>query len=115
MNSSDKPIAELKDVNHTFTMGMGQKLKVLKNIDFALYPDEIVALLGPSGSGKSTCLRIMAGLLKPSDGEVHVDGKRLDGANPWMSMVFQSYALLPWLTVFENVALGLEPHNLAKA
>ncbi|MBI3544831.1 MAG: ATP-binding cassette domain-containing protein [Deltaproteobacteria bacterium] len=111
----ENPIVELKGVNHTFTMGMGQKLKVLSDIDFALYPDEIVALLGPSGSGKSTCLRIMAGLLKPSDGEVLVDGKRLDGANPWMSMVFQSYALLPWLTVFENVALGLEPHNLPKA
>jgi NitT/TauT family transport system ATP-binding protein len=111
---SDKAIIELKGVNHTFTMGLGQKLKVLKDIDLSLYPDEVVALLGPSGSGKSTCLRILAGLLSPTDGEVLVDGKRLDGANPWVSMVFQGYALLPWLTVFENVALGLDPYDLPK-
>lgn len=110
----EKPIVELKGVNHTFTMGMGQKLKVLKDIDLSLYADEAVALLGPSGSGKSTCLRIMAGLLKPTDGDVLVDGKHLVGPNPWVSMVFQSYALLPWLTVFENVALALEPHQMPK-
>lgn len=111
----EKPIIELKGVNHTFTMGMGQKLKVLKDIDLSLYADEAVALLGPSGSGKSTCLRIMAGLISPSDGEVFVDGKHLSGPNPWVSMVFQSYALLPWLTVFENVALGLDPYQLPKS
>lgn len=117
MSSGDqpRPMVELKGINHTFTMGMGQKLRVLQNLDLSLYSDEIVALLGPSGSGKSTCLRILAGLIKPSDGEVLVDGKPLDGPNPWASMVFQSYALLPWQTVFENVALGLEPYHLPKA
>lgn len=111
----ENPIVELKNVNHTFSMGMGQRLKVLKDIDLSLYADEAVALLGPSGSGKSTCLRIMTGLLTPTDGEVRVDGKRLDGPNPWASMVFQSYALLPWLTVFENVELALEPFNIPQA
>ncbi|MEW6057506.1 MAG: nitrate/sulfonate/bicarbonate ABC transporter ATP-binding protein [Bdellovibrionota bacterium] len=106
---------ELRGVNHSFTMGTGQKVKVLKDVDLSLYADEAVALLGPSGSGKSTCLRIMAGLLKPADGEVLVDGKHLDGPNPWVSMVFQSYALLPWLTVFENVAIGLEPYQLPRS
>ena len=111
----EKPIVELKGINHTFTMGMGQKFKVLKDINLSLYADEAVALLGPSGSGKSTCLRIMAGLLAPTDGEVLVDGKTLMGSNPWVSMVFQSYALLPWLTVFENVALALEPFRMQKS
>jgi NitT/TauT family transport system ATP-binding protein len=110
----EKPIIELKGVNHTFTMGMGQKIKVLKDIDLSLYAGEIVALLGPSGSGKSTCLRIMAGLLHPTDGSVLVEDKPLLGPNPLVSMVFQSFALLPWLTVFENVALGIEPYHLHK-
>lgn len=110
----DKPIVELKGVNHSFPLGGKRKQKVLSNINMALFPGEIVALLGPSGSGKSTCLRILCGLLHPSDGEVLVNGSRLDSANPVTSMVFQSYALLPWLTVFENIALGLEPHHLSR-
>lgn len=109
---SDLPILELKGVNHSFAMGAGQKLKVLNEINLAVYPDEIVALLGPSGSGKSTCLRILAGLLHPSDGGVSVKGEPLSGPNQLVSMVFQSYALLPWLTVFENVSLALEPFDL---
>jgi len=110
----ERPLMELKGVNHTFTMGMGHKVKVLKDIDLSFAGDECVALLGPSGSGKSTCLRIMAGLLKPTDGDVVLDGKNLDGPNPWLSMVFQNYALLPWLTVFENVAVALEPYDLPR-
>ena len=110
----ETPILELKNIHHTFSMGGGQKLKVLKDIDLSLYADEVVALLGPSGSGKSTCLRIMAGLLQASSGQVLMGKEELNGPNPLVSMVFQSYALLPWLTVFENVALGLEPFNLPK-
>ncbi len=112
MSNIEKPILELKGVHHVFTMGMGQKMKVLLDINLALYPEEVVAILGPSGSGKSTCLRILAGLLEPTDGEVFVEGQKLMGANPYVSMVFQSFGLLPWLTVFENIALGLEPFKL---
>ena len=67
-----------------------------------------MALLGRSGSGKSTLLRIMAGLIPPSEGEVISNGKRLRGANDDVAMVFQSFALLPWLTVQENVELRLD-------
>ena len=84
-----------------------QRIVVLDGITLELRADEFVALLGPSGSGKSTLLRILAGLVQPSGGQVMVHGQPLDGANPQVSMVFQSFALYPWLTVVENVELGL--------
>lgn len=110
----DKAMLELKNVHHVFTMGMGQKMKVLNDINISLFPEEVVAVLGPSGSGKSTILRIMAGLLKPTDGRVLVEDEQLYGANPYVSMVFQSFGLLPWLTVFENIELGLESFELPR-
>ncbi|HRK01725.1 MAG TPA: nitrate/sulfonate/bicarbonate ABC transporter ATP-binding protein [Oligoflexia bacterium] len=114
MSETGKAIIELKNISHTFRMGGGQKLRVLQDINISLYQDEVVALLGPSGSGKSTCLRILAGLLQPTHGRVLVDGKKLNGTNPRVSMVFQSYALLPWLTVFENVEVALESLQLPR-
>lgn len=76
---------------------------------------ELLALLGRSGSGKSTLLRIMAGLLPVSDGVVISSGRPLSGPNPDVAMVFQSFALLPWLTVLQNVELGLEARGMAPA
>ncbi|MBI2607143.1 MAG: nitrate/sulfonate/bicarbonate ABC transporter ATP-binding protein [Deltaproteobacteria bacterium] len=110
----EKSILELRGVDHVFTMGMGQKMKVLSDVNVSLYQDEIVAILGPSGSGKSTCLRILAGLLRPTDGQVLIQGETFGGPNPLVSMVFQSFALLPWLTVFENIVLALEPFDLSR-
>ncbi|WP_040669003.1 ABC transporter ATP-binding protein, partial [Nitrolancea hollandica] len=80
---------------------------VLDSVSLDLRAGEFVALLGPSGSGKSTLLRILAGLLPPSSGEVLVHGQPLRGPNPQVAIVFQSFALYPWLTVLENVELGL--------
>ena len=80
---------------------------VLADVSLDLRDGEFVALLGPSGSGKSTLLRIMAGLMKPSDGQMLVHGAPLDGPNPDIAIVFQSFALFPWLTVLQNVELGL--------
>ena len=74
----------------------------------------MVALLGRSGSGKSTLLRILAGLIQPSDGRVLAKGKPLAGPNPDVAMVFQSFALLPWLTVQENAELGLFARGVDK-
>ncbi|MBN8554966.1 MAG: nitrate/sulfonate/bicarbonate ABC transporter ATP-binding protein [Deltaproteobacteria bacterium] len=108
----EEPLIELKNINHTFSLSSGQRLKVLRDINLSINPGEIISILGPSGSGKSTCLRIMAGLIKPTSGRVLVQGKGMRGPNPLVSMVFQSFALLPWLTVFQNVALGLEPEQL---
>ncbi|HEV2643012.1 MAG TPA: ATP-binding cassette domain-containing protein, partial [Candidatus Elarobacter sp.] len=80
---------------------------VLEHVSVELRDGEFVALLGPSGSGKSTLLRILAGLMEPSEGEVLVHGKPLHGPNPDVAIVFQSFALFPWLTVLQNVELGL--------
>lgn len=80
----------------------------LKDIELNINEDEFIAILGPSGSGKSSLLRIVTGLIEPTEGEVIFDGKKVDGVNPYASIVFQSFALYPWLTVRENVELGLK-------
>jgi NitT/TauT family transport system ATP-binding protein len=80
---------------------------VLDSVSVALHSGEFVALLGPSGSGKSTLLRLLAGLMRPSSGEVLSHGEELAGINPNVAIVFQSFALFPWLTVLQNVELGL--------
>ncbi len=87
---------------------------VLDTIDARVSAGEFVALLGPSGSGKSTLMRILAGLLQPSTGEVYFKGSRQRGPNPNVALVFQSFALFPWLTVLQNVELGLQAHDLPR-
>ena len=90
----------------------GGELPVLDGIDLHVGEGEIVALLGRSGSGKSTLLRCIAGLIAPSDGLVLYREQPFAGANPGAGMVFQSFALLPWLTVQQNVELGLEARGV---
>lgn len=87
-------------------------LLVLEDISFEASAGEFIAMVGPSGSGKSTLLRIIAGLIPPSAGEVVYNGRRQSGVNLDCAMVFQSFALLPWLTVLENVELGLDARGL---
>jgi NitT/TauT family transport system ATP-binding protein len=88
---------------------------VLDGVDVAIDEGEIVSLLGRSGCGKSSLLRIIAGLLKPTNGRALWQGVPVNGPNPGVSMVFQSFALFPWLTVDENVELGLEAHRVPAA
>ncbi|MFH8385101.1 nitrate/sulfonate/bicarbonate ABC transporter ATP-binding protein [Kitasatospora sp. NPDC018058] len=92
--------------------GADGELPVLSGIDLTVRSGEIVALLGRSGSGKSTLLRCLAGLLPPSSGTVRYRGTPLAGANPGTALVFQTFALLPWLTVRQNVELGLEARGV---
>ncbi|HLQ21839.1 MAG TPA: ATP-binding cassette domain-containing protein, partial [Gemmatimonadales bacterium] len=87
---------------------------VLEDVTVELKAGEFVALLGPSGSGKSTLLRILSGLTAPSEGDVLVHGTPLQGVNPHVAIVFQSFALFPWLTVQQNVELGLLPLRLSE-
>jgi NitT/TauT family transport system ATP-binding protein len=101
------PVAQLCAVSKSFTMAGGHELKVLDNIDLAIRPGEFVALLGQSGSGKSTILRCLTGLVTPTSGRALCDGKSLNGILADASVVFQTFALFPWLTVEQNVAVGL--------
>jgi NitT/TauT family transport system ATP-binding protein len=102
-------------VTKTFTTPDGRALPVLDGVSLTLREGEIVALLGKSGSGKSTFLRCIAGLIAPSAGTVSYRGELLNGANPGVAMVFQSFALLPWLTVQQNVELAMQARDVPEA
>ena len=99
-------------VTKAFTTPEGAPLPVLDDITFELHDGEIVALLGKSGSGKSTLLRCLAGLIAPTSGRALYKDAPVTAANPGVAMVFQTFALLPWLTVRKNVELGLEARNI---
>lgn len=103
-----QPVIEIIGVEKSFKKGDRQELLVLHDINLRIYEGEIVAILGKSGSGKSTLLRIIAGLINASSGEIRYRGKSVTGPARGISMVFQTFALLPWLTVLQNVELGLE-------
>lgn len=116
MLSRDREILiSVAQVSKSFPLPEGKgEFTVLRDVNVSVQSGEVVALLGRSGSGKSTLLRIMAGLIPPSSGQVFSSGKRLQGANDDVAMVFQSFALLPWLTVQENVELGLEARGVSR-
>lgn len=103
----DRPLIEVRRVSKAFGTS-ADPIPVLEDVSLVVRPGEIVALLGKSGGGKSTLLRCLAGLVEPSAGEVRYQGSVLAGPNPGTAMVFQSFALMPWLTVRQNVELGLE-------
>jgi NitT/TauT family transport system ATP-binding protein len=113
--TNGKPLIEVKHCCKRFPLPEGKsEFTALDGIDITVEAGEVVALLGRSGSGKSTLLRIMAGLIPASAGEVRSGGKLLEGPNPDVAMVFQSFALLPWLTVIENVEIGLEARGVSR-
>src|ERR1700691_2285155 len=114
-NAATETILAVSHVSKAFSTPDGSPLPVLDNVSLELRRGEIVALLGKSGSGKSTLLRCIAGLIAPTSGEIIYRGAPLTGANPGVAMVFQSFALLPWLTVLQNVEIGLEAKGVAAA
>jgi NitT/TauT family transport system ATP-binding protein len=113
--TAGESIVSVENVSKSFTGAAGDELRVLDSIDLQLRAGEIVALLGRSGSGKSTLLRTIAGLIAPTAGTVRYRGQELNGANPGTAMVFQSFALMPWLTVQDNVELGLAARGIPPA
>jgi len=114
--ATDRPvIAELCNISKTYTVAGGRELKVLDQIDLAVHEGELLALLGQSGSGKSTLLRCLTGLTTPSSGRVTAYGKALEGINKDAAIVFQTFALYPWLTVQQNVAVGLMAKSLTRS
>ena len=108
-------LLEVSGIAKSFVKPDGQELLVLEGVNLNLAAGQIVGLLGRSGSGKSTLLRLIAGLAEPSRGTLRYLGAAVDGPAAGIAMVFQSFALFPWLTVYENVALGLEAQRLPRA
>ncbi len=106
------PLVEVKGLKHVYGNGGGPGLVVLEDVNLTMRPGEIVGLLGRSGSGKSTLLRSIAGLITPTAGTVKVSDMPGDDTARGVSMVFQSFALFPWLTVQKNVELGLEAQGV---
>jgi NitT/TauT family transport system ATP-binding protein len=108
-------LIDIRSVCRSFPKGSGEDLLVLDKVDLTINSGEIVGLLGRSGSGKSTLLRIIAGLVAPSTGEAKCRGETIKGPPHGVAMVFQSFALFPWLTVLQNVELGLEALGIESA
>ncbi|MBS1766165.1 MAG: nitrate/sulfonate/bicarbonate ABC transporter ATP-binding protein [Acidobacteria bacterium] len=108
MNLNHEVICEIKGIQKSFDRGNGKLLRVLEDINLDIRANEVVCLIGPSGCGKSTILRIFAGLIQPTKGRVFYRGKELDGLNPGVAIVFQNFALYPWMTVEQNVQTVLE-------
>ncbi len=104
---SDGDLLQLEHVYQQYGTGQ-RRFTAVEDVNLSLREGEFVALLGPSGCGKSTLLRIIAGLQRPSRGQVMYRGKPLQGVNPHASIVFQTFALFPWLNVIENVDLALK-------
>ncbi|HEU0198393.1 MAG TPA: nitrate/sulfonate/bicarbonate ABC transporter ATP-binding protein [Nevskiaceae bacterium] len=106
------PVLQVNGVRRAFARAHGDPLVVLESVNLSLNRGEIVGLLGRSGSGKSTLLRIVAGLMQASDGEVVYRQRPINGPAEGIAMVFQSFALFPWLTVMQNVEAGLEAQGV---
>ena len=108
-------LLEVHNVRRSFPRGGGEELLVLDDVNLTLKQGEIVGLLGRSGSGKSTLLRLIAGLARPQGGSLTYMGAPIEGPAQGVAMVFQGFALFPWMTVLENVQLGLEALGLPQA
>jgi len=110
----DQHSLSVSQLSKSFTF-QSSRLEVLKGIDLSIRQGEFIAVIGASGSGKTTLLRVLAGLEQADSGEVLVNGKRVAGVGPERAMVFQEPRLLPWLTVEDNVGLGLELLGIDKS
>ena len=95
--------------------GRGGEMIALNGVNLDIHENEFITVVGPSGCGKSTILNIIAGLLEPTSGNVYVDGKKVEGPGPERGVVFQQYALFPWLTVRNNVKFALDMRGIKGA
>lgn len=108
-----EPIIRARAVEKFYVQPDGNRIEVIAPVDLDVEPGKIITLLGPSGCGKSTLLRILTGLSQPSSGEVLWHGKPITSQNAGVAIVFQSFALFPWLTVLDNVEAPLEARGVA--
>jgi NitT/TauT family transport system ATP-binding protein len=110
-----EPLIRIEHISHLFDAPSSQPVRALSDVSLDVGENELVTLVGRSGCGKSTLLRILAGLLRPTQGDVFVSGERVTRPRPNISLAFQRPALLPWRNVFENVMLPVEVLGLDKA
>jgi NitT/TauT family transport system ATP-binding protein len=108
-------VVDCRNVSRIFVSKEGERNAVLRSINFQVRRGEFVVVIGPSGCGKSTLLNMVAGFDRPSSGQIRVSGAEVHGPGPDKAMVFQDYALLPWLNARENVEIGLKLKGLAKS
>jgi NitT/TauT family transport system ATP-binding protein len=111
---AELPIIDIKGVSKVFTL-QDQTINALSDANLTIRKGEFACLIGASGCGKSTLLRIMAGFEQPSQGEALMWGKPIDGPDPSRGMVFQDYALFPWLSVRENIGFGPSSRGLPRS
>jgi NitT/TauT family transport system ATP-binding protein len=112
---ADTPLCELDHIVKSYDLPNGGAMKVLEDVSLSVGDHEILALLGPSGCGKSTLMRVLTGLIEPNGGTVRYHGVPMVGLNPGIAIVFQSFALYPWLTVADNIGEPLRARGLDDA
>ncbi len=113
-NKELEELIEIKEVNFDYEGAGGKKITALSNINFNIYRGEFVCVIGPSGCGKSTLLKILAGFIKPTVGQVNLDGEKIDGVDWHRGVVFQNPPLYDWLSVRDNVAFGPKMRGVPK-
>lgn len=104
---------EVKGVSKIFTRD-GKSFEALRDVSFGVDTGRFISLIGPSGCGKTTLLKMMAGLVKPTDGIIEIEGKEVTGSGQDRALVFQNFVLLPWADVLTNAAFGLEARGIPK-
>lgn len=107
----DSPIVDVRGISKRY----GSSVEALRNINLSFPRGQLTSLLGPSGCGKTTLLKIIAGLLEPTSGEILVNGRKIEGPGPERAFVFQDFALMPWASVLRNAAFGLELRGVGRA
>ena len=105
-STTDDNILELKGIQKSFDRGNGKTLRVLEDINLGIRRDEFLCMIGPSGCGKSTLMRIAAGLIEPTKGQIFLHGQPHEGLLDSLAIVFQAFALYPWLTLEQNVQVN---------
>jgi ABC-type nitrate/sulfonate/bicarbonate transport system ATPase subunit len=114
ITATGKPLS-INGLSKVYQTRTGERVEALGQVSFDVAAGEFLVIVGPSGCGKSTLLQMLAGILKPTDGTISVDGEPITGPSLDRSMIFQSYALFPWLSVLDNVQFGLRRKSIPRA
>jgi ABC-type nitrate/sulfonate/bicarbonate transport system ATPase subunit len=112
-STKGKPLS-IRDLTKVYETRSGERVEAMARLSFDVAAGEFLVVVGPSGCGKSTLLQILAGILQPTGGSISVDGEPVTGPSLDRSMIFQSYALFPWLSVLENVEFGLKRKSIPR-